>query len=57
MKETIFHFGLGALFCEKGNYAISVDESIIFDGKIYYVTSVMHHFDTKYKTVMLRDFK
>jgi len=57
MKQTLFYFGTKQIHEENGNYAISVGESIILEEKHYYVTSVQHNFDTKYKVVVLTNLK
>ena len=59
MKETVFYFGTKQIHSEKGNYSISVGESIILsDVDVhYYVLSVQHNFNTKYKVVVLTNLK
>lgn len=57
MIETLFWFGLTHIHSEKGNYSISAGESILLKEVNYYVVSVQHNFDTKYKVVVLTNIK
>lgn len=57
MKQTLFYFGTKQIFEQDGNYSISAGESIVLEGKNYYVTSIQHNFDTKYKVVVLTNLK
>ena len=53
MKQTLFYFGSSQIFEQDGNYSISTGESVIIGTLNYYVISIQHNFDTKYKVVVL----